>query len=164
MTLMDGKSPYVVPLVAFMLMATGVALSVGPLTAAIMSAVPPRRAGMGSATNDATRELGAALGVAVMGSIAASHYASRVGKYLTTLGQVDRDESNASLSGALRVAERLGDPVEAELARGARNSFVGALHLTTTIGVVVALCAAVTVLRYLPKSVSHAGAEAGHHE
>ena len=164
MTLMDGKSPYVVPLIAFMLMATGVALSVGPLTAAIMSAVPPRRAGMGSATNDATRELGAALGVAVMGSIAASHYASRVGKYLTGLSGPDRNESNASLSGALRVADRLADPLQVELSRGARNSFVGALHLTTSIGGVVALCAAVTVLRFLPTSVSHAGAEAGHHE
>ena len=48
----------IVPLV------TGMALSMSPMTASIMSAVPPRRAGAGSAMNDATRELGAALGIA----------------------------------------------------------------------------------------------------
>ena len=48
-----------------------------PMTASIMSAVPARRAGAGSAMNDATRELGAALGIAVLGSVAASRYSSR---------------------------------------------------------------------------------------
>ena len=43
-----------------------------------MSAVPESRAGAGSAMNDATRELGAALGVAVLGSIAASQYSSHL--------------------------------------------------------------------------------------
>ena len=52
----------------------GFALAMSPMTASIMSAVPPRRAGAGSAMNDASRELGAALGVAVMGSLAASKY------------------------------------------------------------------------------------------
>ena len=50
----------------------GIALAMSPMTASIMSAVPARRAGAGSAMNDATRELGAALGVAVLGSVAAS--------------------------------------------------------------------------------------------
>ena len=56
----------------------GMALAMSPSTASIMSAVPARRAGMGSAMNDATRELGAALGIAVLGSIAASRYASLI--------------------------------------------------------------------------------------
>ena len=53
------------------------------MTASIMSAVPPRRAGAGSAMNDATRELGAALGVAVLGSVAASRYGAQIAPALT---------------------------------------------------------------------------------
>ena len=48
------------------------------MTSSMMSAVPPNRAGQGSSMNDATRELGAALGVAVLGSIATSHYATAI--------------------------------------------------------------------------------------
>lgn len=164
MRTMNANSPYVVPLVAFMLMATGVALSVGPLTAAIMSGVPPRRAGMGSAMNDATRELGAALGVAVMGSIAASHFASKVGTLLTGVGDADRKMATSSLEGSIHVSERLSGDQAANLVDGARHAFVNALHLAVTIGGVVAVVASALVLRYLPRSVSHAGAEQGHHE
>ena len=65
-------------LAALIPLTSGMALSMSPMTAAIMSAVPQRRAGAGSAMNDATRELGAALGVAVLGSIAASQYSSHL--------------------------------------------------------------------------------------
>ncbi|CAB4705738.1 unannotated protein [freshwater metagenome] len=163
MRTMNANSPYIVPLVAFMLMAGGVALSVGPLTAAIMSAVPPRRAGMGSAMNDATRELGAALGVAVMGSIAASHFATKVAGLLAGVGGDDRKMATSSLEGSVNVAERLTGAQAQNLVDGARHAFLDSLHLATTIGGVVALIASVLVLRYLPRSVSHAGAEQGHH-
>src|SRR4029078_9588422 len=63
----------------------GMALAMSPSTASIMSAVPARRAGMGSAMNDATRELGAALGIAVLGSIAASRYATQIAPAISDL-------------------------------------------------------------------------------
>ena len=69
---------------------TGIALSMSPMTASIMSAVPPRRAGAGSAMNDATRELGAALGIAVLGSVAASRYASSIAPALRGLSRSDQ--------------------------------------------------------------------------
>ena len=161
---MDANSPYVVPMLAFMLMATGVALSVGPLTAAIMSGVPPRRAGMGSATNDATRELGAALGVAVMGSIAASHFATKISGLVKGLSAGDRKMATSSLEGSVHVSAKLGADAAATLVHSARNAFVGSLHLATLIGGIVALCASGLVLKFLPRSVSHANAEQGHHE
>ena len=71
-------TPYLYVLMCVLFLVTGIALTMSPMTAAIMSAVPPRRAGAGSAMNDATRELGAALGVAVLGSIAASRYGSGI--------------------------------------------------------------------------------------
>ena len=65
-------TPYAYMVVCFIPLTGGIALTMSPMTASIMSAVPARRAGAGSAMNDATRELGAALGIAVLGSIAAS--------------------------------------------------------------------------------------------
>src|SRR5439155_1131502 len=83
----------------------GMALSMSPMTSAIMSAVPPRRAGAGSAMNDATRELGAALGVAVLGSLAASRYATSLEHALAGLSGSARATARASLAGALDVAK-----------------------------------------------------------
>ena len=53
-------------------MAVGMALAMSPTTGLLMSAVPRERAGMGSAMNDTTRELGGSLGIAVLGSVMAS--------------------------------------------------------------------------------------------
>ena len=55
--------------VSLLPMMAGMASTMSPFTAMIMTSVPPERAGMGSATNDTTRELGGALGVAVLGSV-----------------------------------------------------------------------------------------------
>ena len=86
------------------------ALAMSPMTASIMSAVPARRAGAGSAMNDATRELGAALGVAVLGSIAASRYSSEITSAVSGLGGADRSTATGSIAGALNVASRLNGP------------------------------------------------------
>jgi EmrB/QacA subfamily drug resistance transporter len=57
---------------------TGMGLSQAPATEAIMGAIPIEKAGVGSAVNDATRLFGGTLGVAVVGSVAASLYTSRL--------------------------------------------------------------------------------------
>jgi EmrB/QacA subfamily drug resistance transporter len=58
--------------VALLLMGAGMGLAGAPATESIMGSLPPERANIGSAVNDTTRELGGALGVAVVGSIASS--------------------------------------------------------------------------------------------
>jgi EmrB/QacA subfamily drug resistance transporter len=57
----------------------GLGLITAPATEAILGAVPREKAGVGSAVNDATRLFGAALGVAVIGSVAATLYGNRLG-------------------------------------------------------------------------------------
>jgi predicted MFS family arabinose efflux permease len=71
--LLDVDTGYPQVLGSMLLLVTGIALTMSPMTAAIMSAVPPRRAGAGSAMNDATRELGASLGIAVLGTVFFGH-------------------------------------------------------------------------------------------
>ena len=69
--------------VAFVLMGAGMGLAGAPATESIMSSLPPERANVGSAVNDTTRELGGALGVAIVGSIMSSLYAGRLGDGMT---------------------------------------------------------------------------------
>src|SRR6185503_19521901 len=66
-------------------LAIGVAVSASPLTALIMAAVPPGRAGVGSATNDTVREVGGALGIAILGSLATSRFAAALDPALAGL-------------------------------------------------------------------------------
>jgi predicted MFS family arabinose efflux permease len=64
--------------VALLLMGAGMGLAGAPATESIMGSLPPERANIGSAVNDTTRELGGALGVAVVGSVASSLIAGQV--------------------------------------------------------------------------------------
>ena len=73
-------------------LATGMAISMTPLTSLIMSSVPLGRAGIGSAMNDTTRELGGALGVAVLGSIVTSRYAAGIADDIAGLPEQARDD------------------------------------------------------------------------
>jgi len=127
-------SSYAYILVAIFPFATGLSLTMSPMTASIMSAVPARRAGAGSATNDATRELGAALGVAVLGSLAASKFASGLH--------------------ALAVAHRLPHPASAVVEHGAKSAFVDGIHLACWLGAALTLTAVGVVLRYLPHTLT----------
>ena len=76
-------------------MGGGLGLVNAPATEAIMGALPPAKAGVGSAVNDTARELGGTLGVAIIGSLFASVYSTRLGELLTGsagagLGAADR--------------------------------------------------------------------------
>jgi EmrB/QacA subfamily drug resistance transporter len=132
----------------------GMAMSISPMTASIMSAVPPRRAGAGSAMNDTTRELGAALGVAVLGSLAASRYASGLGGPLRALAPAARATARSSLAGALQVAGSLPHAAGAALARTADLAFVDGFHLAGIVGAVLAALSAVIVVSYLPRRLT----------
>ncbi len=140
---------------------SGIALSMSPMTASIMSAVPPRRAGAGSAMNDATREFGAALGIAILGSVAASRYGSNIARYLTGLRPSDASAARTSIAGALRVANTLPAGARATLTVGAQHAFVSGVHLAVVVGALLALVAAFIVAKYLPHSLAPEGAMHG---
>jgi EmrB/QacA subfamily drug resistance transporter len=87
---------------------SGVGLITAPATEAIMGAVPTEKAGVGSAINDATRLFGEALGVAVIGSIAASLFEHRLTSRLpNALSPAARQAARGSLGGALVTAQHL---------------------------------------------------------
>jgi EmrB/QacA subfamily drug resistance transporter len=136
---------------------TGVSLSMAPMTASIMSAVPESRAGAGSAMNDATREFGAALGIAVLGSIAASQYSSRLHDAAQQLPASARDAARSSLAGALAAADQLPGAAADTFTTFARTAFVDGIHLAAMFGVVLAVVAAILTRRFLPREVTPTG-------
>lgn len=153
------STSYLYILGAIIPLVSGMALAMSPMTAAIMSAVPPRRAGAGSAMNDATRELGAALGVAVMGSLAASKYATAVGALTSGLPEAAQETARSSLAGALQVASQQPTEIGHPLTQGAVSAFVDGIHIAVTVGAILTWIAAVLVIRYLPAHLSHQGSE-----
>ena len=129
------------------------------MTAAIMSAVPLRRAGSGSAMNDATRELGAALGIAVLGSVAASRYANALNHATDHLTPAQQSASKGSLAGAQQTAATLRPAADKALTTAANHAFVDGVHLAVTVGAILAAISAMIVVRYLPKHLAHQGAD-----
>ncbi len=148
------STPYVYVFFCLFPFISGMALTMSPMTASIMSAVPPRRAGAGSAMNDATRELGAALGVAVMGSIAASEYGGRLAGLIAKFPAASRHQVRSSLAGALQVAHGLPRATGPALAQQAKVAFVDGIHLACVISAALAVAAGAVVLRYLPPGVA----------
>jgi EmrB/QacA subfamily drug resistance transporter len=151
-------TPYWYVLVCIVPLVTGIALCMSPMTTSIMSAVPERRAGAGSAMNDATRELGAALGIALMGSLAQSSYTASLAHVVNRLPAPIRKQANTSLADALTAARRLGGPAGRVLTVAADHAFINGIQLAVTAGALLALTSAFIVFRNLPHHAIH-GAE-----
>ena len=124
------STPYFVIVGQMILGGGGLGLITAPATEAIMGAVPKEKAGIGSAVNDATRLFGAALGVAVIGSVAASLYGSRLASTLPKgLPAQALVATKGSVGGALVAAQALQRAGLSDLARTLRSVSTGAfLH------------------------------------
>ena len=160
-TRISPHSAYLYVLVSLLPFISGMALTMSPMTSSIMSAVPARRAGAGSAMNDATRELGAALGVAVLGSVAASKYSSVLAGVTAHLPAAAQRQARTSLTNALQVASRLPHSSAVAVRSGAAVAFIDGIHLACVVGAILAVIAAGLVLRYLPPRPGHSEAPAG---
>ncbi|MHB8467154.1 MAG: MFS transporter [Acidimicrobiales bacterium] len=130
--------------------AAGMGMVTAPSTGAIVASLPLNKAGVGSAVNDTTRELGGALGVAVIGSILASVYRSDIAHRLPSGVHV----ATTSLGATLHAASSLPGADASTVATAARQSYVHAFDLTLLVSVGVALVASALVAWVLrPASV-----------
>lgn len=77
-----------IPFGSMILMGAGLGIVVGPVTDSIMASVPNDEAGAGSAVNDTTREVGGALGIAVLGSVMFGGYREIVSEKLDSYGPI----------------------------------------------------------------------------
>lgn len=124
-----------------LVMSTGIGFCTAPPTSAVMAATPDEKQGVASAVNDTTREVGAALGIAVAGSILAAHYSRQLAPHLSGLPATVRGPAQHSLAEALTLANRLG-PQGAQLVHDAKSAFLAAVqHSTSTMAVILAAAA-----------------------
>jgi EmrB/QacA subfamily drug resistance transporter len=122
----------------------------GPATSSVMGAVPKEKAGVASAMNDVTRQVGGSLGTAVIGSLVTSFYGSRVSDAASGLPSGARSAVKDSIGSADAVAAQLPADQGASLSHAAASAFTDALGLGLCAAAIAALAAAVIVIRRLP--------------
>src|SRR5436190_23613707 len=103
MRYLQADSAYIDLVLPFLITSAGIGLCVAPTTSAIMGAVPDEKQGVASAVNDTTREVGAAIGIAVAGSVVAAHYSNVLGPALARFPEQVRGPALESLAQALAV-------------------------------------------------------------
>jgi hypothetical protein len=144
LTTLSPDTPYLVIAGAFAVLGAGMSVTAAPATAEIMTSVPLSKAGVGSAVNDTTRELGGALGIAMMGSIANTAYRSSIDLEGVQLPPGARAAAEESVGAADGIAAGL--PGGSELTARAATAFTDAFTLVNGVSVGIALVAAATVL------------------
>ena len=142
--------PYAVLAVCLLVIAIGLGLGGMPGTDSIMGAVSKDRAGVGSATNDTTREIGCALGVAVLGSVLSSGYRGAIGDQLAGLGPKLNETARDSIGAATVVAHSLPGAAGAEVARIANDAFMSGMSAAMVIAAVVVAAASAVLFAWLP--------------
>jgi EmrB/QacA subfamily drug resistance transporter len=131
------------------LLGCGMGLTMAPATESIMGAVPLAKAGVGSAMNDTTRQVGGALGVAVLGSILASGYGAAIQPALRGAPPPIAQAAGDSIGAAATIAAQLGLHGQG-LLEAARSAFIQGMGDAVQVGAGVAALAALLVLLFLP--------------
>jgi EmrB/QacA subfamily drug resistance transporter len=151
MSFLTRTTPYPVAISMFCLMAVGMGMTMAPATESVMGALPRDKAGVGSAVNDTTRQMGGALGVAVIGSVVTSIYAHGVSDIADDYALTGSALANAreSLGGALAVASGLGAQAGAFVI-DVKDAFIVSLSSGLRLGALVVLGAAFVAWRFLP--------------
>ena len=129
-------------------MGVGLGATMAPATEAVMASLPPAKAGVGSAVNDTTRQVGGALGVAVLGSLLVSRYGTELPTVIG--GAPVPDEARKGVGQALAVAAQVGGDAGARIAATAVDSFVGAMGFTVMFGALAAFLGAMVAAIWLP--------------
>jgi Na+/melibiose symporter-like transporter len=148
-------------LLAIMVLGVGMGLTMAPATDSIMGSLPRAKAGVGSAVNDTTRQVGGALGVAILGSILSSTYASRMTSALSghAVPAAAASAAKNSIGGALAVATAAGGEAGRALAAAARHAFVAGMHPAVVAAAAVALLGALIVILFLPARAARVSAD-----
>ncbi|MFD5857672.1 MFS transporter [Streptomyces chartreusis] len=135
--------------VVFFLMGAAMAHIMTPISVVIMQALPREKAGSASALSNTFRQVGGALGIAVLGSVLSTAYRNDIEDRLGALPAGVRHTAGESIEATLGVADRLGPRGEA-LIGPAHDAFLHAMHITALWGAGIAVLGAVVVALFLP--------------
>jgi EmrB/QacA subfamily drug resistance transporter len=139
-------------LASLVVLAVGMALVMPPATESIMGSLPLAKAGVGSAVNDTTRQVGGALGVAVLGSVMSSTYGPRVSDAISGF-PVSPEQATAihdQIGAAMQAASEIGGEPGRMLAEVASRGFADGMGTAFIIGAAALALGAVIVALFLP--------------
>ncbi|MEU2581873.1 MFS transporter [Streptomyces avermitilis] len=146
---LDADTPIWLLEVVFFLMGAGMAHVMTPTSVVIMQALPREKAGSASALSNTFRQVGGALGIAILGSVLSTTYRDGIEDKLSQLPPGVRHTAGESIEATLGVAAKLGPNGKALIAP-ANDAFLHAMHLTALCGAGVAVLGAVIVALFLP--------------
>jgi EmrB/QacA subfamily drug resistance transporter len=134
---------FILPAAALLLLGAGGGLAMPAAVSALMGTVPAEHAGVGSALNDTIQQMGAALGIAVLGSVLASTYTA-------AMPATAPEAARRSIADALTIAGRNGDTGLGQAAREAFTAAMSATFMISAAGVLAAALLALIVMRPRP--------------
>jgi EmrB/QacA subfamily drug resistance transporter len=153
-----AETPYILIAIGQVILAVGLGTAFSPATTAVMNSVPSAKAGIGSAMNDTTRQLGGALGVAVLGTIATNTYLNGIAplrESLTSLAPEAAQMVSNSIQAAHLVARQMpmSDSLRETIITTTNHAFVNGMNNAMLISSVTMLLAFFLVLLVLPSQV-----------
>lgn len=159
MSLVGRETSYLYVAFCLVLMSAGVGAAMPSLSSGIVQSVPMHKAGVGAAVNDTTREVGGAIGIAIVGSIVNSIFRSNVGAALAGLPAAQQEFAKDNIAKALGISKGLAESGDAEAAgelrRAVQQAFLDGAHVALKVAAGVVLLAAVVMYRRLPDSGEH---------
>lgn len=138
--------------IGLVLAAAGMGMLMPPSTDNIVSSLPSNKAGVGSAWNDTVREVGGALGIAVLGTLLATGYRDSLGGATDQLPPEAGDLFRDSIGGAYAVAGQLGDsPLVQPLLDTANSAFTDGLQVAFIVAAAIGVVNAAVTLAFYPR-------------
>jgi EmrB/QacA subfamily drug resistance transporter len=152
---LNVDTPYLLMLPVFVMMGHGIGSTMAPMTAAVMNAVGPERAGLGSAMTNTSREVGGVFGIALLGTLLTTRLRSTLEPSLAAIGLPPQS------AGRIQAAAGHGQLDPSQLARlqpgqrtavvdAFRQAFMSGFRLSLMVGGFALLLAAVIANRFIP--------------
>ena len=151
----SSATPYPWLGLAVAVMGAGMGLVMAPASTTIMATVPAHQAGAGSAVNDTIREVGGALGVAIVGSVTAALYGNHLTRVLVAhhAPPAALHVATTSIAAADIVGTRIGGATGDALVAAAHSAFVSAMDSGIQVAAAVALLGAIGCFAALPRRI-----------
>ena len=152
-TTVEIDSEYIRLACIFLLLGFGMGLTLAPATTVVMDSIPSDKAGVGSATNDASREVGGALGIAIGGSVLNEYYQRNMEVPVgLELGNIPLESFPAAMQIGAELIEG-GNILGLTLIENAQYAFMEGMIASATVMGVMAIAAAILVKLYMPSKI-----------
>jgi EmrB/QacA subfamily drug resistance transporter len=145
---------YLTILLGLVIMGAGMGTAMSPATNSIMASVPVRKAGVGSAMNDTTRQVGGALGIAVLGTLMNHRYLREIDSLKSVVPAQAYDAVSSSIQGAHGVAGRVGGPLGQTIIASADKAFVSGMTEAMFVASLIMAGAALLTFVLLPREAT----------